>query len=193
MRFWSLGGKHPLEKGMTTHCSFLAWRIPWTEEPDRLQSIGSQRIGYDWAAEHSCVHAVPRYRTSLPTPAGEDQQRSLSPWEAVVLLYFKYMRKCKNLYKWNRFVHSSFFRGKNGQCRLSSSPTLFPSTFVCLPYNCVTAPPLPPHTALSRLTSLCHSFCYCLHFVFSLTTELLKLLLNVLKGTVYWKAFLTTT
>ena len=37
----------PLEKGMVAHSSILAWRIPWTEEPDRLQSTGSQRVRYD--------------------------------------------------------------------------------------------------------------------------------------------------
>ena len=37
----------PLEKGMATHSSLLAWRIPWTKETDELQSIGSQRIGHD--------------------------------------------------------------------------------------------------------------------------------------------------
>ena len=36
-----------LEKGMATHSSILAWRIPWTEEPGGLQSMGSQRVGYD--------------------------------------------------------------------------------------------------------------------------------------------------
>ena len=44
----SLGWEDPLEKGMSSHSSILAWRIPWTEEPDRLQSMGSQRIGHDW-------------------------------------------------------------------------------------------------------------------------------------------------
>ena len=38
----SLGREDPLEKGMATHCSLLAWRAPWTEEPGRLQSTGSQ-------------------------------------------------------------------------------------------------------------------------------------------------------
>ena len=45
----SLGREDPLEEGMTTHSSILAWRIPWTEEPGGLQSTGSQRIGHDWA------------------------------------------------------------------------------------------------------------------------------------------------
>ena len=43
----SLGWDDPLEKGMATHSSILAWRIPWTEKPGRLQSLGSQRVGHD--------------------------------------------------------------------------------------------------------------------------------------------------
>ena len=43
----SLGWGDPLEKEMATHSSILAWRIPWTEEPGRLQSTGSQRVGHD--------------------------------------------------------------------------------------------------------------------------------------------------
>ena len=43
----SLGWEDPLEEGMATHSSIPAWRIPWTEEPGRLQSMGSQRVRYD--------------------------------------------------------------------------------------------------------------------------------------------------
>ena len=43
----SLGREDPLKKGMATQSSILAWRIPWTEEPDRLQSMGSQSVGHD--------------------------------------------------------------------------------------------------------------------------------------------------
>ena len=43
----SPGWEDPLEEGMETHSSILAWRIPWTEEPDKLQSMGSQRVGHD--------------------------------------------------------------------------------------------------------------------------------------------------
>ena len=43
----SLGQEDPLEKGMATHSSILAWEIPWTEEPGGLQSMGSQRVGHD--------------------------------------------------------------------------------------------------------------------------------------------------
>ena len=44
----SLDWKDPLEKGMTTHSSVLAWRISWTEEPRGLQSVGSQRVRHSW-------------------------------------------------------------------------------------------------------------------------------------------------
>ena len=43
----SLGGEDPLEEGMTTHSNILAWRIPWTEEPEGLQFMGLQRVGHD--------------------------------------------------------------------------------------------------------------------------------------------------
>ena len=45
----SLGQEDPLEKEMATHSSILAWRIPWTEEPGGLLSMGSQRVRHDWA------------------------------------------------------------------------------------------------------------------------------------------------
>ena len=46
-RVQSLGQEDLLEKEMATHSSILAWKIPWTEEPGRLQSMGSQRVGHD--------------------------------------------------------------------------------------------------------------------------------------------------
>ena len=48
-----LGREDPLEKDMATHSSTLAWRIPWREEPGRLQSMGSQRVGHDWVTSLS--------------------------------------------------------------------------------------------------------------------------------------------
>ena len=45
-RVQSLGWEDPLEKEMATHSSTLAWKIPWSEEPGRLQSMGSQRVGH---------------------------------------------------------------------------------------------------------------------------------------------------
>ena len=49
----SLGWEDPLEKGMATHSSTLAWRIPWMEEPGGLQSTGLQRVRHDWATSLS--------------------------------------------------------------------------------------------------------------------------------------------
>ena len=45
-RVWSLGWEDPMEEGMTTHTSIIAWRISWIEKRGRLQSIGSQRVGH---------------------------------------------------------------------------------------------------------------------------------------------------
>ena len=49
IQVWSLGLKDPLEKGITTHSSILAWRIPWTEEPGGLQSMRLQTVRCNWA------------------------------------------------------------------------------------------------------------------------------------------------
>ena len=53
-----VGWEDPLEEGMATHSSILAWRILWTEEPGRVQSTGLQRVGHDWidlAHMHLCT------------------------------------------------------------------------------------------------------------------------------------------
>ena len=53
----SLGWEDSLQENMVTHSSILAWRIPWTEEPEGLQSIASQRVGHDWSSKaHTDVY-----------------------------------------------------------------------------------------------------------------------------------------
>ena len=52
-RIRSLGWEDLLQKEMATHSSILAWKIPWTKEPGGLQSMGSQRVGHDWATSLS--------------------------------------------------------------------------------------------------------------------------------------------
>ena len=68
MQVPSLGWKDPLEKGMATHSSILLGRIPWTEEPGGLQSMGSQRVGHDWMAKTTSIQfwrlESPRWRSS---------------------------------------------------------------------------------------------------------------------------------
>ena len=58
----SLGQEDPLEKEMATQSSVLAWKILWTVEPGRLQSMGSQRVGHDCATEHIWREAENRDR-----------------------------------------------------------------------------------------------------------------------------------
>ena len=58
-RVQSLGQEDSLEKEMATHSSILAWRIPWTEEPGRLQSMGSQRVGHN-LSNLACTHVFSR-------------------------------------------------------------------------------------------------------------------------------------
>ena len=55
---WFLGQEDPLEKEMAIHSSILAWKIPQTEEPGGLQSMGSQRVGQDWAAKQLDINIV---------------------------------------------------------------------------------------------------------------------------------------
>ena len=67
MRVRFLGREDPLEKEMAIHSSTLAWKIPWMEEPDRLQSMGSQRVGHDWATSLSLS---PAKEVCYPTGTG---------------------------------------------------------------------------------------------------------------------------
>ena len=80
------------EKAMASHSNTLAWRIPWTEEPGRLQSMGSQRVGHDWATSLSLFTFMHWRRTWQPTPVflsgGSQGWGSLmvcSPWNRTEL------------------------------------------------------------------------------------------------------------
>ena len=77
----SLGQEDPLEKEMATHSSILAWEIPWTEEPGGLQSMGSQRVGHDWAISLHVTFLVAQMVKNLPAMQ-ETQVQSLGkiPW-----------------------------------------------------------------------------------------------------------------
>ena len=79
---WSLGGEDLLEKEMATHSSILAWKTPRTEKPGRLQFMGLQRVGHDWAASLSLFTFW--RRKWLLTPVfllrKSHGQRSLASW-----------------------------------------------------------------------------------------------------------------
>ena len=81
----SLGQEDPLEEGMATHSSILAWEIPWTKEPGRLQSIGSQTVRHYWAF----TPLLERVNSDLQFNARDDSchillgsksQKRSSPW-----------------------------------------------------------------------------------------------------------------
>ena len=57
-RVWSLGQEDPLEEGMETHSSILAWRMPWTEELGGLQSIGHQELDMTEVTEQAGTHSI---------------------------------------------------------------------------------------------------------------------------------------
>ena len=65
-RVQSLAGEDLLEKEMATHSSILAWKIPWTEMPDRLQSMESQRAGDDWATSLKMTENYDQFIPNLP-------------------------------------------------------------------------------------------------------------------------------
>ena len=88
-----LGWEDPLEKEMAIHCSTLAWKIPWTEEPDRPQSMGSQRVRHGWVTS---LHVILRIFLFLllPTLLGglREIKNKTVPWKkqrCQVLLWSK--------------------------------------------------------------------------------------------------------
>ena len=87
---WSLGLGNPLEKGMATHCSILAWRIPWREESGGLQPMGLQRIRHDWATNTSTIN--------IPLSGGTTVYLSIHLMKDV-LVAFKFWQSWISCYK----------------------------------------------------------------------------------------------
>ena len=74
-----------LEKAMSTHSSTLAWKIPWVEEPDRLQSMGSLRVGHDWATSLSLFTFIIGEGNGNPLQcSGLENPRDGGAWWAAV-------------------------------------------------------------------------------------------------------------
>ena len=68
----SLGWEDPLEKEMETHSSILVWKISWTEEPGGLQSMGSKRVGHNWATNSNLLTYLLTYRELDPVCCNKD-------------------------------------------------------------------------------------------------------------------------
>ena len=93
---WSLGWEGPLEEGMSTHSSILAWRIPWTEEHDGLPSMGLQRVGPVslWETKHNLPKGHSRWESTLLTKkwpfAFLYRSETLPPLEYQLYLFITY-------------------------------------------------------------------------------------------------------
>ena len=95
-RVWSLGQENPLEKGMATHSSILAWKILWTEEPGGLQSMGSQRVRHDWVTNtHTHTHTpdlilslfhLPLISQRYSLPSFPEMLQKLKRWLSQIVL-----------------------------------------------------------------------------------------------------------
>ena len=135
---WSLVWEDPLKKEMAAHSSILAWRIPWTEKPGRLQSTGLQRVGHDWATSLSFLSHEHFLFTSPAGMQGKDTCPQQMSWKRIqnradcqkaklgssVLLIpffvffwkdFKIMKSCRN--ENQNYNHTSAHTGKNGLCQ----------------------------------------------------------------------------
>ena len=75
----SLSGEDPLEEEMKTHSSILAWETPWTEEPDGLQSLGSQRVRHDLVTEPSPLILKLQQQSDETEKCLEQQPQELQP------------------------------------------------------------------------------------------------------------------
>ena len=88
-RVWALGWEDPLEKEMAIHSSTIAWKIPWTEDTGRLQSMESQRVRHDWVTSHSFT-----FIHLLSLPATENWSRKkcarFSVWGKNVCMFYRH-------------------------------------------------------------------------------------------------------
>ena len=105
----SLGCKDPLEKGMVLQPTPIAWRIPWTEEPHRLQSIALQRIRHNWVTNTFCV-----YTDLVTTISHQGQENHVKSSQASLILIISF------------YFLSTKFSGLPRICLLFIIPLLLP-------------------------------------------------------------------
>ena len=110
---WSLGQEDPLEKGMATHSRILVWRIPRTEEPGRLKSMGWQRVGHDWATNTTTKSQDAQLTKWLDWCAGERvKQKTICMEKKCIIDYgMKLITKSEYLNKLECTGESSVQRG----------------------------------------------------------------------------------
>ena len=81
----SLGWEDPLEKEMATHSSILAWKIPWTEQPRGLRSMGSQRVGHNWVTKTTTT----TFTQQAFTEHLLHSRNSSTPWGCTIKIKWK--------------------------------------------------------------------------------------------------------
>ena len=104
------------KKEMATHSSILAWRIPWTEELGGLQSLGSQKVGHDWATKHRCIYIL-----LFPEPSESELETcAFSPIGVSVIflknkgiLFYKHSTVTKMISTVPFSLHAYAFRGQS--------------------------------------------------------------------------------
>ena len=136
--------KIDLEKAVAPHSSTLAWKIPWTEEPGRLQSLGSLRVGHDWATSLSLFTFMRWRRKWQPTPVflpGESQGRG-AWWAAVYGV-----AQNRTRLKWLSSSSSKMFIGHDSLVIKASQPIIIVHDSKCI--KCTTC----VHLGCSRNTS----------------------------------------
>ena len=101
----SLGWEDPLEKEMATHSSTLAWKIPWTEEPGRLQSMGLLRVGHNWATWLSLFTFMHWRRSPLQCSCLENPRDSGLWWAAIYGV--TQSRTQQQQHGWSRYIYIS--------------------------------------------------------------------------------------
>ena len=161
----SLGRKDPLEKEMAVHSSAFAWKIPWTEEPGRLQSMGSQRVGHDWVTSW-CVSKT------VSSLTGEQVLGTGAPRGLVNRQVFISTPRMDNFYEkgpWSWLYFSFLWRTSScsnaSDNRRGNSVCSVPSTynynefevhacFVITICVCVVPPPPPPMVKRASLKML---------------------------------------
>ena len=123
-RVWSLGWEDSLEKKMEAHSSILAWKIPWTAEPGRLPSMGSQRVGHDWATSLSLFRQhIKKRRHYFANKSPSSQSFSFSSghvwmWELDCEESWAPKNWCFELWCWRRFLRVPWTARRSNQSTL---------------------------------------------------------------------------
>ena len=146
-RVQSLGWDNPLEKEMATHSSTLAWKIPWIEEPGRLQSMGSQRVRRDWATSQCQLHAadtnshllathIARYYGKFHTLIISFTLHNNPVREMISISLFSKYEKTEAMFccQVNLFKDTQLERDRGGIPTLASEAELITSMYM-YPYN----------------------------------------------------------